>query len=148
MPEKRSGFAKGCAAVLGCAGLLVFGAATLVCVGGFVGGRLFNAGPVSLGPVDESWTVEGRPDLVATEIAAAITTHCHPMGNGLDVWFQHLWYNAMTSNYDRRLWMEGPGYNSYGLYFWSDHLFLRDEAGIDGYRNRVLTCDAPVVPER
>jgi len=148
MAEKGSGFAKGCAAVLGCAGLLLFGATGLVCAGGFAGGRAFNAGPVDLGSLDDTWTVEDHPDVAAAEVARAISTQCHPMGNGINVLVQHLWYNAMTSGYDRQVWVRGPSYNSYGLYFWSDHLFLRDENGRDGYRNRVLTCDGLVVPER
>lgn len=146
MSEQRSGFARGCAAALGCAGLLVFGTATLVCGGAFAGGRAFNAGPVDVGPVDATWTVESHPELAADDVAKAIVAHCQPMGNGINVLVQHLWYNAMTSGYDQRLWLKGPNYDSYGLYLWSDHLFLRDEAGSDGYRNRVLTCDRPVIP--
>ena len=134
--------------MLGCAGLLLFSATGLVCAGGFAGGRAFNAGPVVLGSLDDAWTVHDHPDVAPTDVARAISTHYRPMGNGLNVLVQHLWSNAMTSGYDRQVWMEGPSSKSHGLYFWSEHLFLRDEDGRDGYRNRVFTCDGPVVPGR
>ena len=108
-----------------------------------------NSGEVTVSEIDDSWFIR---DFTANEPSPALPfkrpleTQCSPMKNGLRVLFNHLWYNALTSNYDAKIWLEGPerSYDSYGLYIWGNNVFLRDEVANGGYKNRVLVCELTV----
>ena len=121
---------------------------TGVCCGGpFAGGWVMNAGDVTVPEIDASWTLRniGRGESSpALPFKQPLEKQCAPMKNGIRVLFNHLWYNAISEGYDGRIWIEGPSYDSYGLYIWDNNVFLRDEVAAGGYTNQVLVCDLTI----
>jgi hypothetical protein len=135
----------GCAAAV-VAGLGV-GALAVLVVATWIAGAVLNAGPIEVAEIGPAWEVEVRGAGAATPgaapaLAEALRGQCTPSTNGLRVLTAHAWYNALTSGYDAQIWIEDrPSSDSYALYVWGYHVFLRDEVGRGGYVNRVLDCD-------
>jgi hypothetical protein len=153
----RSRILKTVGKVLGAiAGVLALGAGAVVVVlllGLHFAGSSMNAGPFVVDSVDATYEISVRDGLAidgasgagAVALKTALESRCQPMGNGINVLFQHAWYNTITDGYDARLWLEpSDGYGDYGLYIWGNNVFFRDEDSYNGYVNRVLTCDLDV----
>jgi hypothetical protein len=144
---ERETLLRGC----GCAVLAVAGAVGgvgfLTCAGLWGAGSVMNNGPISVAEINPDWKVSVRSGgqaggQAAMALSKAIEGQCKPMSNGVRVLFNHAWYNAITDGYDAQIWIENKAqYDSYALYVWGNHAFLRDEVGAGGYVNRVLTCD-------
>ncbi|MBN2800817.1 MAG: hypothetical protein JXX28_16900 [Deltaproteobacteria bacterium] len=135
----------------GCAGVLLVLAIAVPVATVWAGGWALNAGAVSVPEITAEWTVSFRKGPhggqaasgeAALALKEAIEGHCRPMRNGLNVAYQHLWYNAITTGYDQQLWIERRStYDEYALYLSDRTVFLRDEVSDGGYHNRVLVCD-------
>ncbi len=134
---------RGCTIALTIFFVLASAALCVVCAVPYGAARMENASLIALSEVGPSWQVQGDPERSAQLVAADVLRDCQPMGNGIAVLFHHVWYNTLTSGYDDRLWLEGPQgtYDSFGLYMWSNRIFLRDETSQNGYNNQVLVCD-------
>jgi hypothetical protein len=134
---------RGCTIAAAVLFVMTSAAACLLCAIPYGAARIENAGPIALSEVGPDWQVRGQPEHSAQGLADGAMLDCRPMGNGLNVLFQHIWYNTITTGYDDRYWLEGPegSYDSFGLYRWSNKIFVRDETTANGYNNQVLVCD-------
>ncbi len=111
---------------------------------------IWNAGPIELKSIDTNYVVRvfGEPKhyqiaydgFYALKLKELIEKTASPSRNPINILYQHIWYNAVTEDYDLIFWLEPPRFNvpdrSYGCYLSGSTLFLRIE--YDGW-NRVLT---------
>ena len=112
---------------------------------------IWNAGQVELSDVNENYVVRlrstdpaGKPRMYegyyAIKLKELIEKSAAPSRSSLNILYQQLWYNAITTGYDMEFWVEPAESRSagtrYGLYLSGNTLFLRLE--YDG-RNRVLS---------
>ncbi len=110
---------------------------------------IWNTGAIELTEVDSSYVVRlyGAPPVgpanyeafYALKLKEMIEKTALPSRNPITILYQHIWYNAVTSGYDLKFWLEpeessSPG-RRYGCYLSGNTLFLRIE--YDGW-NRVL----------
>lgn len=152
--EKPNTLMKVAGGVLGCLGLGVVGVTLLTCGGTFGVGVAINSNTLdySVLQAPRKVTVRHGPlaqlegdDRAATLVMQWVQERSRLSVNGFNILFQHAWYNAITSNYDLQLWIDGPNYNSYALYQSGSTVFFRNEADYHN-GNRVLVVDW-TVPE-
>lgn len=139
-------YRRGCAIALGCLGITVVGSL----LGGTIASHLalvsYNGGPMPLPPTADLW-IEDSDDAsgraAATQLVQGIETHCAPSANGLRVGFDLLWYNAVTSGYEERVWLKSSRGLELGVYLWGDRALLRQMKS--PYREQVVACDVGAV---
>lgn len=129
--------------VAGCLGAVGLSAAALTAVACCGGGLGLNAGTPAYHELDATWTRTDGGDTL--QVAAALDEHCRRSFNGPRNLFDHLWYNAITSGYDKTVRIDGPPrtYDMVMLYGWNHRVFVRDETSHNGYHHVVMTCDEP-----